>query len=127
VNEKPVVLEIIDGGKVDLPIISPKPARGGPPGYDWLRDLQYGDRFLAKRHMDTGPRIPCFGIAQIIPEAILLADMQPTGMMSFDWVDSKIFSGMYKLICVLPKPDEEAGTSNDKHHLSGPADRDNYD
>ena len=124
-NEAPMTLSIIQGGKADDPI-EPKLQGGGPPGHDWLRDLAYGDRFLAKRNYDRGARIPSFGIAAVIPEAILLAEFGSGGTMSFDWVDSKVFSGMYKFVAMLPKPDEEAGVNNG-HHLLGPADGENND
>jgi hypothetical protein len=124
VNEAPLTFGIIQGGKADP--IEPKLQGGGPPGHDWLRDLAYGDRFLAKRHFHSGPDIPSFGIAMVIPEAILLADFRGDGAMSFTWVDSKIFSGMYKLVAMLPKPDEEAGANNE-YNLPRSADSKDHD
>lgn len=125
-NEAPTVLRVYEGGKDEA--VEPKLAwQGG--GNDWLRKMAYNDRFLSSRIQSSGEDFDQFAIAFITPEAILLAELQPTGMNVFRWVDSLKFSNRNRFVALLPDPmipDKEAGVKNE-HHLLGPADGKDHD
>jgi hypothetical protein len=114
-KEKPVTLEVIEGGKQ----IEPKLSMSGPKGPDWLRELGYGVRFVCQPKHSGSCWLKQFGIAFVVPECILLA--QGSGIaIQLDWVDSMKFSMEYKLVAILPEPDTEAG--NNEHNQLGPTD-----
>jgi hypothetical protein len=132
-NEAPTVLRVYEGGKEVEPTVKPD-WQGG--GRDWLRnDRAYNDRFLSSRIASPGEDFDQFAIAFITPEAILLAELQPTGMNLFRWVDSMKFSARNRFVALLPDPmvpDKEAGQVSkgdvyNEHHLLGPADGKDHD
>lgn len=128
-NEKPVVLKLIQGDKPDdeeHPL--PKLKGSGPSGPDWLRGLHYGCKFTAYEKRLVKPVYhDQFGVAFITDEQILLACDTPNPMgnaMTLRWVNSENFSNVYKLVAILPEyqPDEEAGDKNGSN-LPRPANR----
>lgn len=119
-KEKPVTLEIIQGGKQ----VEPKLSTSGPSGTDWLRELGYGTRFVCCPKHYGGCWLKQFGIAFIVEECILLA--QGSGLaIQLDWVDSMKFSMEYKLIAILPEPGTETGKDND--NLLGSTNSEDHD
>lgn len=118
---EPTILRVIEGGREP----EPKLAGGFPPGEDWLRKLEYGDRFLSRGVATQRADFDQYGIAFILPEAILLAEMQPMGNHLFRWVDSQRFSGLNKFVALLPNPPQEEG--DNERYLSGPADSEDHD
>lgn len=121
IREKPTLLTVYEGGKEPVA----KPEGKVPSGPDWLRELEYGDRFVCHVKHSAGIFLEQYGIAFVIPECILLGKSNGMGMQ-LDWVDSMKFSQQYKLVALLPKPDEETGTNNDGD-LSGSADGKDHD
>lgn len=125
-NEKPTVLRLIEGGKSDEQI-EPKLAGSGPKGPDWLRDIEYGQKFIAYPKQLANPVFYSqFGVAYKMDEAVLLACDEPNNLgnaMVLKWCNSKNFSQMYKLVAILPEynPDTEAG-NNEQRNLPRPAD-----
>lgn len=115
-REKPLTFTVYDGGKTDEPI--PKPDGSLPSGPDWLRDIPYGCRFVCHPKNTAGVWLDQFGIAFIHDKCILLAKTAGMGM-ELGWVDSRKFSEQYKLVTILPEPDKEAGSNDNK---SGPTD-----
>lgn len=108
-TEKPVLLQVIDGGKTDDQeiVIEPKLQGSGPTGPDWLRELPYGAKFTAYEKRLVNPvYYDQFGIAFITDKQILLACDQPNNLgnaMVVRWVNSENFSKTYKLVDVLPE------------------------
>jgi hypothetical protein len=124
-SAKPQHLEVIEGGKS----IEPKSAGSDASGQDWLRDLEYGARFLSRAKQFKGFIIDNYGIAMKLDEAILLADFGAVpGQRPALWVDSKEFSRLNRFVALLPEqqPDEEPGDNNE-HHLPRPADGKDHD
>lgn len=107
------LFEVIEGG-----LAVPKPKAGDPNGPDWLRSLPFGSRFLCKRKMATGSRFDAYGIAHVLPEAILLGENTPDGL-SFAWHDSRVFSSEYRFVALLPNPPEEE--DNNENNQPEPA------
>lgn len=125
IKQKPVTLGVIQGGKDDEPV-EPKLNWSGPKGPDWLRELGYGARFVC--HLKSQPNpifLTQYGVAFVLDECILIAqDVSGMGL-KLDWVISKNFSQAYKLVAVLPQPDEEAG--NNERYLPRPTDGKDHD
>lgn len=114
--------EVIEGG------LSPevKPDGTLPGSTDWLRSLPFGARFLCRPHAYKGARFDQFGIAAIIPEAILLGSVTPDGL-SFEWVDSKLFSNINKFVALLPNPPEEEDINECDTTVTAPSGSDDPD
>lgn len=94
----------------------PKPQGKPPGGPDWLRDLSYGARFVAKRKGTRGVFLEGFGIGHVEPGCILLAtedDYKPG--ISWKWVDSQNFSAQYELVQLLPELKEELDNQPEKN------------
>lgn len=101
---------------------------GSDDGKDWLRELNFEDRFLTQRKGHLGYTFDSYGIAAVIPEAILLAHFSPDHMgMKFLWVDSKKFCKYFEKVAMLPEVSQEGKNPHDEHYLAGPADSDHYE
>ena len=97
-----------------IPFAVPKTSSSGPKGHDWLRELPEGSFFLSKAKAGPPSQAAFFdrwGVANVIPEAILLA-VPHRASYEFLWVDSAKFSELNRFVALLPtpdKPDIEAG------------------
>lgn len=102
---------------------------GKGDGKDWLRELPFEARFLAKKKSAAGYIYDSYGISMVIPEAVLLASISPDRPgFQFDWVDSQKFSEQNMFIALLPEPPkQELDNQHGKRILLGPADGDHYD
>lgn len=103
-----VKLEVIQGGleEEDFPIT--KPAQT-PPGEDWLRKLPNHTRFLCQHKTNKGSLLDNFGVAAILPEAVMVYDFQTAMGNPFKFVLSEIFSRDNRLVAILP---EQEGDNN---------------
>lgn len=103
-EEKEISAEIIPFGV-------PKTAGDGSKTADWLRTLPPNCFFLAKGKA-TNTNAAFFdrwGIAAVIPEAIMLAAPHRNNPLAYEffWVDSQKFSEQNRFVALLP--DAEAG------------------
>lgn len=121
--EKPLLLQVIEGGKD----IEPKLAGSGPKGPDWLRQLGYGAQFVCHPKTVKGIYLNKFTIAFVLDECLLLAEDMGIPMPKFSWVDSKIFSDNYKLVAVLPNSPTEGEDEENGRNLPRPADGEDND
>lgn len=106
--------EVIEGG-----LAEPKVAGQGPKSDDWLRTLEQDSWFLCKPTTQKVMKFSSYGIAGVIPEAVLLGESTPEGL-SFMWVDSEIFSNTYKFVALLQNPPKEEEVKSE-HNLLEPA------
>jgi hypothetical protein len=94
---------------------------------DWLREFEFEDRFLCSKKASNSYAFDAYGVALVLPEAILLAGLDDnTPLTKFEWVDSKKFSKLHNLVCMLPKT-ERGETSHDDDLPLGPPDSDHYE
>lgn len=111
-DRAPIPLTVYEGGKQDSPV-EPKLSMSEPPSSDWLRALEYGDRFLSRGVSSHRTDFDQFAVAFKIDEAIFLAELQPMGNYHFRWVDSVRFSNLNKFIVKLPERTE----NEDEGHI----------
>lgn len=98
---------------------------GSGDDHDWLRDLVFEDRFLCQKKASNSYSFDAYGVALVLPEAVLLAGLSnDTPLTKFEWVDSKKFSKQHLLIALLPisEAKERGVTLHDYDHSPGPAD-----
>lgn len=101
--------------------IAAKTAPSGTKTGDWLRTLPADAFFLSKAKAGSPSQSAFFdrwGIAAIIPEAVMLAAPHRNNSLAFEffWVDSQKFSEQNRFVALLPKPpipDTEAGETED--------------
>lgn len=99
------LFEVIDGGKKDeFPIT--KPDGSGGKSDDWLRSLGQDTRFLCRPRNNRSSVFDQYGIAGLIPEAVLLYSFGSVGF-PFVWVDSSRFSKDNVFVAILPSSPEE--------------------
>lgn len=117
---------VIDGGKEDPPIT--QPAMKGPEDDDWLRSLPFGSRFVCYGRSNRGCFLDNWGVASIIPKAIMLYNFTPhMGVNPFAWVDSKKFSRDNIFVSLVPINPPQEEEMNDKNNSSLPEPRKEHD
>ncbi len=103
--------KVIQGGLEDDEIPITKPAET-PPGEDWLRKLPAESRFLSQHKTNRGSRLDNYGIAAILPFAVMLYDFQVAMGSPFVFVISEKFSRDNRLVGLLPETPQQEGEEN---------------
>lgn len=88
-----------------IPFARPAHGGSGPPDApkgDWLRQLQQGTRFLARRKGTTGSALEDFVVATDPKKMeVVLLGQNRSGVGELVWHESVLFSKDYKLIYTL--------------------------